>query len=195
MTYRIAIVYASREGQTEKIAARMKELFEAHQMAVTVAEVGGLERDFSPVKYDGLIIGSSVHVGRYPRAVRRAVRKWSRPMSQMVTGFFSVSLTEATGDAKGKEELGALIDDFLAQTGWRPALVASFAGALRFSEYGFFKRRLMKNIAAKAGEDVDPSRDYEYTDWTSVEEFVAAFVNQIEKGEGKESSGARPSAP
>lgn len=38
----------------------------------------------------------------------------------------------------------------------------------------------MKRIARKEGGDTDTSRDWEYTDWDSVEAFAAAFASSLE---------------
>jgi menaquinone-dependent protoporphyrinogen oxidase len=46
------------------------------------------------------------------------------------------------------------------------------AGALMYSKYPRPLRWLMKQIAAKAGEETDTSRDYEYTDWQQVERYA-----------------------
>ncbi len=68
--------------------------------------------------------------------------------------------------------------------GWYPAGVANFAGALRYTRYGFFKRLLMRSIARKEGSpDLDARRDYEYTDWSAVNGFVEDFVRSLEEGE------------
>ncbi len=60
--------------------------------------------------------------------------------------------------------------------------VGFFDGALRYSEYGFLKRLLMKQIAKRTISEMpeaDASGDIEFTDWAEVEAFagdVAAFV-------------------
>ena len=42
-------------------------------------------------------------------------------------------------------------------------LAATFAGALRYRDYGLLKRLMMKWIARQEGGDTDTSRNYEYT--------------------------------
>ncbi len=48
----------------------------------------------------------------------------------------------------------------------------NFAGALRYSEYGWMMKRVMKSIARREGNDTDTSRDHEYTDWPAVDRFA-----------------------
>jgi menaquinone-dependent protoporphyrinogen oxidase len=37
----------------------------------------------------------------------------------------------------------------------------------------------MKRIVAKAGGDVDTSKNYEYTDWADLQAFVDEFVRLV----------------
>ncbi len=65
-----------------------------------------------------------------------------------------------------------LAEAFCERTGWHPAIVRSFAGALMYSRYGFVKRRMMQRIAAQEGAPTDASRDWEYTDWDDVADLA-----------------------
>jgi menaquinone-dependent protoporphyrinogen oxidase len=40
------------------------------------------------------------------------------------------------------------------------------------------KKWIIRRIVAKAGGDTDTSRDYEYTDWQALAEFVHHFVTE-----------------
>ena len=65
-----------------------------------------------------------------------------------------------------------MIDVFIQDTGWRPAHVLPVAGALAYSQYNFIIRFVMKRIARKAGAPTDTSRDYEFTDWSTLDRFI-----------------------
>ena len=54
----------------------------------------------------------------------------------------------------------------------RPAHVLPVAGALAYSQYNFIIRFVMKRIARKAGAPTDTSRDYEFTDWSTLDSFI-----------------------
>jgi menaquinone-dependent protoporphyrinogen oxidase len=66
-----------------------------------------------------------------------------------------------------------MIDMFVQETGWRPARVLPVAGALAYSQYNFIVRFVMKRIARKAGAPTDTSRDYEFTDWATLDRFIS----------------------
>ena len=65
---------------------------------------------------------------------------------------------------------------FLTRTGWKPTVSAPVAGALRYSEYNFLIRLVMRGICRAEGLDTDTSRDYEYTDWPALDEIVDGFL-------------------
>ena len=68
----------------------------------------------------------------------------------------------------------------MQQTGWRPRKIGRFAGALLYTQYGFFKRWIMRRIARDKGSpDTDTSRDYVYTDWESVKGFAEEFLETL----------------
>ena len=77
------------------------------------------------------------------------------------------------------DERQGMVEKFVDETGWRPDMVGIFGGALRYTQYGFVKRHLMKKISKDKGSaDLDTSRDYEYTDWNDVRHFAEEFLQQ-----------------
>ena len=63
-----------------------------------------------------------------------------------------------------------------AESGWKPAMIHHAAGALRFTQYDFFKRWMMKRIASHENAPTDTSRDHEFTDWTALASFTTDFL-------------------
>jgi menaquinone-dependent protoporphyrinogen oxidase len=59
-------------------------------------------------------------------------------------------------------------------------MVGLFGGALLYTQYGFIKRYVMKQITRhKGSSDTDTSRDYVYTDWESVKHFAEEFLELV----------------
>jgi menaquinone-dependent protoporphyrinogen oxidase len=98
-----------------------------------------------------------------------------------------VCLAVLQPEPKVQHAVRAVIDDFLTVTGWRPTLTKPVAGAVLYTRYNWFKRRLMKRMVGKAGGDVDTSRDYEYTDWNELRTFAEQF-DQMVSGRGSDST-------
>jgi menaquinone-dependent protoporphyrinogen oxidase len=166
---RILVLYASLEGQTARVAGRIAETL---RQAGHVVETREARRDRAipeARECDALIVGASVHYGRHPGWLRAALRRQRDALATKPAAFFSVSLSANAQYAA----------DFLRQVGWQPARVASFAGALRYSRYGWFKRHLIRAFARMGGHDTDASRDYEYTEWGSVAHFAEAFAQRL----------------
>jgi menaquinone-dependent protoporphyrinogen oxidase len=69
-----------------------------------------------------------------------------------------------------------MIDVFAAETGWIPARSLAVAGALAYTQYGFLKKFVLRQIAKRAGGSTDTSCDHEYTDWPAVDRFVEQHV-------------------
>ncbi len=179
MSTRIAIIYGTGEGQTKKIAHHMAADFGEQQLEAECYNVDKLPRDFGVDDYSAIVVGASVHMGRFPRSIQKWVEKNRETLRAMPSAFFSVSLTASEDDERSREEITNLIDGFLEELDWQPALVASFAGAIPFSQYGFIRTLIMKRIVRKRLGEVDTSRDYEYTDWASVDEFVEQFRDRV----------------
>ena len=176
---RVAVVYGTTEGQTAAIAERIAGHLADVNHDPTLVHANHLPPGFDLDAYDAVVVGASVHVGRHQRYVEQFVRDHVSALNDRPSAFFSVSLTAAAGTVGGRAPAQDLLDEFLAEAGWAPDVTATFAGALRYSEYGLLTRFVMKRIARKYGEDTDTSRDYEYTDWDAVERFAADVAAEL----------------
>jgi len=173
---KVLILYGSSEGQTAKIARHIAGVIRDKGYTVDVIDGRTLPAHFSLEPYTAAIIGASIHAGGYQGYIRRFVKRHHDALERIRTAFFSVSLTEAYPNPEEKVPLEQLMAAFMQKCGWHPQNVASFAGALAYSKYGFLKRFVMQRIARQAGAPTDPTRDYEYTDWEAVTRFAETFV-------------------
>ena len=82
---------------------------------------------------------------------------------------------------KGRAAARRLRDEFLAQTGFRPALRECIAGAIKYTQYNFLLRWYMKKASRMNGGSTDTSRDHEYTDWAQVRAFADQFADLARK--------------
>jgi menaquinone-dependent protoporphyrinogen oxidase len=176
---KIAVIYASTEGQSAKIASHIAgTLSAAHQVeSVNVAE---LPEGFSLGSYDGVVVGGSIHAGKVQSELRDFVRTHRDELETRMSAFYLVCLTAASQAPDTRAKLSSLVDTFVEDTGWKPAHLGVFAGALKYSQYGWVKRQLMRFIASRQGGDTDASHDYEYTQWDSVTHFAADFSAAID---------------
>ena len=177
---RILLLYATVEGQTALIAERMARTLreKGHTVEMWPADTDPARLD--PAAYDGVIVGASIHYGHHPAYLPKLIRRLGSALSSRPNAFFSVSLS-AGGPRPKPAAAQRYIDKFLRKTGWRPQLVASIAGAVKYSLYGPIKRRVMIVFVGLGGGETDPSRDYEYTDWNAVERFAETYAQLLQQ--------------
>lgn len=169
---KIYIPYGTVEGQTAQIADYVAEVIRAHGHQADTADLKHTD-DALPGGYDGVIVGASVHVGKHEAYVRDFVLRNHAELERLPSALISVSLA-AHGDGENAE---SYVEKFEEETGWRPAHVGLFSGALLYTHYGFLKKHLMKKIASDKGSpDTDISRDYVYTEWDGVKRFTEDFL-------------------
>lgn len=175
---KVLVVYGSTEGQTAKIAQHIGDAGRrlGHRVDVQAA---GEAPDADAGGYDDIIVGASLHEGRYQRSVRSFLEQHAAALASRPAAFFSVSLAAASRDQNERAEVERIMGEFFARTHWTPTLTASFAGALKYTRYSWLKRMLMKHIAEKEGGDVDTSRDFEYTNFDQVTAFAERFFNAL----------------
>jgi len=120
-------------------------------------------------------------MGKYPPYINNFVIAHDAWLNTVPSAFFSVCMAVKSVNEKSREEAKRYGDKFIAQTDWTPTLIQTFAGAVKYTQYGSIKRFIMKMISKREGGNTDTSRDHEYTDWESVDRFVENFVSEIER--------------
>lgn len=171
---RVLIAYGSTEGQTRKIAEKSAEHLRQHNHGVQLVNCCDLQTDFDIFPFDAAIIAGSVHQFQHQTELVDFIIKHKNWLSGKLTAFISVSLSEAFDD--NREEAQLYIDQFIDETGWTPQLTLSLAGSLRYKEYDFMRRWVMKFMAGAKGAPTDTSKDHEYTDWDKLYAFLDEFA-------------------
>ena len=181
---KVGVFYATREGQTRRIAEHLASELRAHGVAVDVHDVARL----GPVDwtaYSATILAASVHRGHHEKEMLRFVREHRQQLERAKAAFVSVSLSERGVEdpnetperrAQYAKDVQRMLDDFVADTGWQPTFVKPVAGALMYSRYNLLIRFVMKRIARQAGASTDTSRDHEFTDWAALDVFVESLL-------------------
>jgi menaquinone-dependent protoporphyrinogen oxidase len=172
---KLLILYGTTEGQTRKIAHFVEDVAQERECIVTLCD--SANELFNPNGFDAVIIASSIHMGKYQAAVAEFAKKYATQLNKMPSAFLSVSLTAVSDDKKSWEELYEITDHFLKHCDWKPTQTLQVAGALKYMEYDFLKKMVMRLIAQKAGGSADTKRDHEYTQWDEIQTFVKDFTN------------------
>jgi menaquinone-dependent protoporphyrinogen oxidase len=166
---KILVAYHTVEGQTARIAERIASVLRTAGNGVDLAQV---DEAPAPGAYDAVVAGGSIHAEHHSRALVHYLKEHAAVLNQMPTALFQVSLASTNPDEEHTATAQGWVHELLEKTGFEPDIVGLFAGALVYTQYGWFKRRVMRAIVKHEGGDTDMSHDYEYTDWEAVEHFA-----------------------
>ncbi|MFW6436847.1 MAG: flavodoxin domain-containing protein [Halococcoides sp.] len=177
---RIAICFATVEGQTERIACRMAGQFEARGHDPTVVNVERPPEAFDPAAFDAVIVAASVHFGDHSATARSFVADHLDALQAVPSAFVSVSLAAAESDPESQATAAEYLETFLEATGWSPDRTTSVAGSLRYPEYRLPKRLMMRFKLGREGKPTDTSREYEATDWAALDRFTESIATGVD---------------
>jgi menaquinone-dependent protoporphyrinogen oxidase len=177
MSGTIAIIYSSWHGHTRSIAEHMAGVAQAHGVTAEVVDVRRARRVLDGV--NGAIIAGSVHFGRHHRPLQRFIVRNRMRLSTMPTAFVSVSGAAASLD--GRVKAAGYASELLAATGWQPDHQIVVGGAVLYTHYDPLTRLAMKFASRFAGRGTDTSKDYVYTEWFVVDEFVSSFLGTLDR--------------
>ena len=188
---RILIVYGSSEGHTRDLSTFAANVLREDGQEVIVRDAAAKEPLPDPSTYDLVILAASLHVGRYQAPLIAFARAHHELLNAMPSAFISVSLSAAGENPDDWEGLQDCVTRFVQETMWTPKAIHHAAGAIRYSQYDFFKRLAVKFIAQKRGQATVTSQDYDLTDYSALKDFVFGFVNHEVRKHGRR-SGALP---
>ena len=176
---RFLLLYATREGQTARVAAQIAQHLRAGGAQVSLVDAANTltAEALEPARFDRLVFGASMHAGGLEKELVEFVNGHADEISCRERSLFVVLLSAAAKDPALREEwLGDARGKIESQLSVPFAHVEMIAGALRYSKYPLPLRWMMRRIVRKAGEDTDASRDYEYTDWEQVRRYAEALL-------------------
>jgi menaquinone-dependent protoporphyrinogen oxidase len=181
---RLLIVYASTEGQTEKVSLALYNRLTDGGHFVDVYRAGATPPALDPLAYDGILVGGSIHGGRYQTPLVGWIRRHLAALEARPSSLFTVCMRAAVGTEEARREAEGYVTRLVRETDWHPDASALVAGALRYSAYHLVLRWVMRRIvrpdaARLPGTPTDTSRDHEYTDWAAVDAFADAFGRQF----------------
>jgi menaquinone-dependent protoporphyrinogen oxidase len=172
----ILVAYATTEGQTRKVAEFIAERLRIRGHRVDVVDLATPAAAGVGGTYQAVFIGGSVHQHKHQSALMHFVKNNRDWLASLPVALFSVSLAASMDDMDSHLEARRLLNEFLDESGLKPLEVRCVAGALKYTQYDYFKRLIMRMIAAQRGGSTDTAHDHEYTNWDDVEAFVDEFL-------------------
>lgn len=173
---RTLIVYGSANGQTRKIVDRVAARLRDTGVQCSIVKGDALPPDLRPGDYDGFIVAGSVRFGRHQQYLESFVRQYHELLTNHPSMFLSVCGAASRDTPEGETLASKYRIDFLKRATWAPRLAHSLGGGVPYTQYGFFTRQMMRVINRATGGPVDTSRDWEFTDWETVDRLAREFL-------------------
>jgi menaquinone-dependent protoporphyrinogen oxidase len=172
---KVLIAYGTTEGQAHKIAEHVARQLGAWGHAVELFDSARPDADLRIADFDALVVIASIHQEAHPQYVTRFVKAHLDQLQSKPSLFLSVSLSAAFEDSRAEAQ--TYVDQFLADTGWKPTLTHLVAGALLHSQYDYFEQQIVERFVLKEHEIAGgPESDRELTDWDDLSRTVETFM-------------------
>ena len=168
---KIAIVYATRDGHSERIAQRIA----ARLGDSGATSVGSLLWSPPPAFDAGTVVIVAVLAVRYGRVLPEGAKFLTAFAGQERAPPLALAIVNlvARNAQRRTPETNPYLRNTLARHGLKPALATAFAGRLNYPKYRFFDKQIIRLIMAMTGGPTDGVSDIEYTDWAQVDGFAA----------------------
>ena len=170
----VLILFATIEGQTEKIARFLES--EVRQAGHGATLINALDKS-EDISFDGIdkvILAASVHERRHPKWFETLLSAQSQTLSQMDTLLISVSLMAAFPDTL--KEAGEFVTEMKMRTGFNPRAELLVAGAVKVGSYDYFSTQVLRHVVLR-GEQYDIEKgDREFTDWDALKSAVLELL-------------------
>ncbi|EMI56703.1 flavodoxin domain-containing protein [Rhodopirellula sallentina] len=176
---RAIVIYASCGGQTRRIAQRVAKTMTQRRVPTDTFDVTKLSVTELAVNfYDAVVFGSPIYFGEHDRRILWCMREHRRFLASVPTAFFSVCLNIINAQEERCRTNDDVTNDMRTRIPFQPSRHVTFAGALRYSEYGWLKKRIMHSLALQSGYESELGHDREYTDWDHVNSFAVDFADE-----------------
>ncbi len=172
----ILVAYGTTEGHTRKVAEFIAERLRTRGHRVDLVDVATTTALDVTATYQAAFIGGSVHQHKHQSALMHFVKHNLDGLGALPVALFSVSLAAAGEDMDSRLEAQRMANDFVDESGLKPRITRCVAGALKYTQYDYFKRWIMRMISKQQGRSTDTSKDTVYTNWADVEAFVDEFL-------------------
>jgi menaquinone-dependent protoporphyrinogen oxidase len=172
----VLVAYATTDGQTRKVAGFAAEALQTRGLKVDLVDSATPSAEAVQPRYAAAVLAGSLHEHLHQRALQNFVQRNVGWLNTIPTLFLSVSLEAAMPDAVDRHQARYHLQGFLDATGLQPLRSEPVAGALRYTQYDWMRRAMVKLIARQMGASTDTAHDCEYTDWEALERTVDEFV-------------------
>lgn len=172
---RIAIYFASHDGQTSKIVGRIAEHLATYEVDASLTDLSIGLPSAVDTQADLILLAAAIRYGFHLRTARVFLKRLRAELLDEHIAVISVNLT-ARKPGRQTAEGNVYLRNWLKRTGLRPALAAAVAGRLDYPAYRWFDRMMIQAIMTISGGPTHRNTAVEYTDWDEVEKLAAELA-------------------
>ncbi len=176
---KVAIIYASHDGHTQKIAKTLHGNLEQAGINADCLSVAHCNAHTAH-NYEVLIFGAAIRHGKHLKPMIEYLQAYSELLAEKKTAFFSVSLT-ARKVHRDTAETNNYVKKMLKRLSWKPDEVDVFAGKLNYPHYHFCDRNIIRFIMWITDGPTDVNSVHEFTDWSRVKAFSQRLIVLINR--------------
>lgn len=194
-----AIIYASHEGQTQKVAHHVARQLENLGHTARLVNVGDEDPDALLGSFDAVVVAGDLDSAERASALGEFVKGHKDALRAAPSALLSVTLSAGAPDRESQAAAQADLETFEDYCGWRPNRAIKVGGAVHDRYYGLPRRLFLHVWMNLKGIRPDPSGHTELTDWPALEAFVKDFAAATAGRQGGKKAGrgrsAKPAAP
>jgi len=163
----VLVTAASKHGATREIAQTIARVLDQHGVS---AELVGIDELSDLARYDAVVLGSAVYLGKWRKEAKRFVEAHADELARRPTWLFS-SGPIVSDPPRPDEPADRAQGDMLAET-VHAREHKLFAGTLDKSKL---------NIVEKAAVHVAHSREGDHRDWLAIDNWAAVIARELQQ--------------
>lgn len=188
---KVLVVYATTEGHTRKIAHWVADWASIRGHETGIIDCSDIPEEVDVDAWQSYILVGSIHMEKHQSSLVHFAKEHLDRLEECPAALISSSLTAVLEDADSQATARSYIGGLIEQTGWLPLASLPVGGALKYTQYDFFKKFILKVIAQRQGYPIDTTRDFEFTDYVVIERFLLEFFSQhLENDPGHSTPGS-----
>jgi menaquinone-dependent protoporphyrinogen oxidase len=170
------VCYATRDGHSRTVAARIAERLAASGLHATVRDLAEAAPSADEIVGAPLVLlVAAVRYGRHLPETGRFLAIYGKLSAPPPLALASVNLTARKPD-KSSADTNPYLRKLIAGSPVRPAAAIAIAGRLDYRRYRWWDRQIIRLIMWLTGGPTDPNTCLVYTSWSAVDEFASRLA-------------------
>ncbi|MDD3181794.1 MAG: menaquinone-dependent protoporphyrinogen IX dehydrogenase [Alphaproteobacteria bacterium] len=172
----MALIYASHDGQTRKVAFYLAEKLMDHGLVLTMDDLNAIppsQQDM--LEPEQIILLAPVRHGHHLSVMDRFVHKNRIILETKSLVVVSLNLT-ARKKGKDTPETNPYMRKWIKKLGIHPEIQAVFAGKLEYARYRWWEKQMIRVIMKITGGPTNLGANIDFTQWDRVDALAAQIA-------------------